>query len=118
MDLEHERELMRQGNDRRATSLTSKALFAARVHGATPNAAVLGRCLVDGGLTSRTSADLERGGLLQTVSDHQTFSSNLLEVSAETVSPDALLIMRALCCVSSIGRAYPHHGTRQRNTWG
>jgi len=67
MDLEYERELMRQGNDRRASGLTSKALLPARVHGTATNAAVLGRCLLDGGLTSRTSADLERGGLLQTV---------------------------------------------------
>src|SRR2546425_6577097 len=75
VDLKDERELMRQGNDRRAMGLTAKALFAARVQRAAANAAVLGRCLLDGGLTFRTGADLERGGLLQTVSDHQTFSS-------------------------------------------
>jgi hypothetical protein len=88
MDLEHEGKLMRQGNDRRATGLASKALFPARVNGATTNAAVLGRYLLDGGLTSRTSADLERSGLLQTVSDQRKFSSNFyLMAPAETSLP-------------------------------
>jgi len=58
---------MRQGNDRRATGLTSKALFTARVDCTAMDAAVPGRCLLDGGFTSRTGADLERGSLLQTV---------------------------------------------------
>ena len=75
MDLKHERELMRQGNNRRATGLTAKALFSARVDCAAMDAAVLGRRLLDGGFASRTGADLERGSLLQTVSDHQTFPS-------------------------------------------
>jgi hypothetical protein len=88
MDLEHEGKLMRQGNDRRATGLASEALFPVRVNGATTNAAVLGRYLVDGGLTSRTSADLERSGLLQTVSDQRKFSSNFyLMAPAETSLP-------------------------------
>jgi len=76
MDLEHQRELMRQGNDGRATGLASKALLTAGVYGTTTNAAVLGRCLLDRGLTTGTSASLERSGLLQTVSDHQTLPSN------------------------------------------
>src|ERR1700704_275280 len=75
MNLKHEGELMRQGNDRRATGLTSKAFLAARVQRAATNAAVLGRRLLDGGLTSRTGTDLEQGGLLQTVSDQRTFPS-------------------------------------------
>src|SRR6266576_780577 len=75
MDLEHERKLMRQGNDRRAPGLTSKALYTARVDCTAVDAAVLGGCLLDGGFTSRTCADLERGSLLQTVSDHHTFPS-------------------------------------------
>src|SRR3989454_7454875 len=75
VDLKDERELMRQGNDRRAMGLTAKALFAARVQRAAADAAVLGRCLLDGGLTFRTGADLERGGLLQTASDPPTLSS-------------------------------------------
>src|SRR2546428_923990 len=75
MDLKHERELMRQGNNRRATGLTAKALFSARVDCAAMVAAVLGRCLLDRGFASRTGANLERGSLLQTVCDHQTFPS-------------------------------------------
>src|SRR3989442_7134397 len=75
VDLKDERELMRQGNDRRAMGLTAKALFAARVQRAAADAAVLGRCLLDGGLTFRTGAYLERGGLVLTVSDRQTFFS-------------------------------------------
>ena len=75
VDLKHERELMRQGNDRRATGLTAKALLTAGVDCTATDAAVPGRCLLDGGFTSRTGADLERGSLLQTVSDHQTFPS-------------------------------------------
>src|SRR2546427_3303882 len=75
VDLKHERELMRQGNDRRATGLTSKALFAARVDCTAMDAAVPGRGLLDGGFTPGTGADLERGSLLQTVSDHQTYPS-------------------------------------------
>jgi hypothetical protein len=86
MDLENQRELMRQGNDRRATGLTSKALFPAWVDGAATNAAVPGRDLLDGGLTSGTSADLERSGLLQTVSDQRTFPS-ISAVPAETGLP-------------------------------
>jgi hypothetical protein len=69
MDLEHHRQLVRQGNDRRSPSLTSQALLTVRIKRATRNAAVLGRCLLDGCDTARTSADLERSGLLQTVSD-------------------------------------------------
>src|SRR2546425_1904774 len=118
VDLKHERELVRQGNDGRAPGLTSKALFAARVHGAAPDTAVLGRCLLDGGVTSRTCADLERGGLLETVSDHQTYLHLLLRSLPRPVSPDALLIMRALCYVSSIDRAFPHQDARERNSWG
>src|SRR3984893_3007742 len=115
MDLEDERELMRQGNDRRATGLASKALLPARVHRTATNAAVLGRCLLDGGLTAPTSADLERSVLLQTVSD-QTFPPLLLRSLPRPVSPDALLIMRARSCVSSVGRAYPHHNAGERNS--
>src|ERR1700694_405514 len=127
MDLEHERELMRQGNDRRATGLTSKALFPAGVQGAATNAAVLRRCLLDGGLTSWTGADLERSGLLQTVSDQRKFPSifrwplprpPFLRSLPSPVSPDALLIMLARSCVSSVGRAYPHRDGGQRNSWG
>src|SRR5260370_2735999 len=73
MDLEHERELMRQGNDGRATGLASKAFLPIGVHGAAPDAAVLGCCLLDRRLTTRTSADLERSGLLPTVSDIHWF---------------------------------------------
>jgi hypothetical protein len=77
---------MRQGNDLRAPGLTSKALLAAGVHSAATDAAVLRRYLLDGGLTSRTGADLERSGLLETVSDQQT-SLQLLTVPAETSLP-------------------------------
>jgi len=87
MDLEHERELMRQGNDRRAMGLASKTLFPTWVNGTATNAAILGRYLLDGGLTSRTSADLERSGLLQTVSDQRKFTLQLLMVPAETSLP-------------------------------
>ena len=74
MDLEHERKLMRQGNDRRATGLTSKALLPIGVHRTTTNAAVFGGYLLDGGITAGPSADLERNSLLQTVSDPNRFS--------------------------------------------
>jgi hypothetical protein len=60
---------VRQGNDRRAPGLASKALLPDRVHGTAANAAVLGGCLLDRGLTSSTGADLERSDLLKTVSD-------------------------------------------------
>ncbi len=73
MDLEHERELVRQGKDGRATGLASKAFLPIGVHGAAPDAAVLGSCLLDRRLTPWTSADLERSGLLQTVSDIHWF---------------------------------------------
>lgn len=73
MDLEDDRKLVRQGNDRRSPGLSSKAFLPARVDGTAANAAVLGGCLLDGGVTSGTSADLEWSGLLQTVSDLQMF---------------------------------------------
>ena len=117
MNLEDERELMRQGNDRRAPGLASKALLPAWVNGAAANAAVPGRRLLDRGTTSRAGADLERSGLLETVSDPQCFLQ-LSPVPAETVSPSALLIMLAARGVSSIGRAYPHCSTEQRISWG
>src|SRR5919108_2747534 len=65
--------LMRQGNDRRSSSLTSEALLPAGVHRAAANAAVLGGCLLDGDVTARTSARLERSGWLETVSDPHYF---------------------------------------------
>ena len=74
VDLEHQRELMRQGNDRCAPSLTSKALLPIGVHRTTTNAAVFGGYLLDGGITAGPSADLERNSLLQTVSDPNRFS--------------------------------------------
>src|SRR2546421_5941094 len=74
VDLEHERELMRQGNDRCAPCLTSEALLPVGVHRATTNAAIFGGCLLDGGITSGPSADLERNSLLQTVSDPNRIS--------------------------------------------
>src|SRR5438270_12200541 len=72
MDLEDDRELVRQGNDRRPAGLASKPFLPVGVDGTAADAAVPGGCLLDGGVTSGTSADLERGGLLQTVSDLQT----------------------------------------------
>jgi hypothetical protein len=69
MDLEDEGELMRQRNDGRSTGLASKAFLPVRVHGAAPDAAVLGCCLLDRCLTPWTSADLKWSGLLQIVSD-------------------------------------------------
>jgi hypothetical protein len=73
MDLEDDRELVRQGNDRRSPGLTSQAFLPAWVDGAAADAAVPGRGLLDGRVTTGTSADLERSGLLQTVSDPQRF---------------------------------------------
>src|ERR1700682_3020430 len=86
MHLEHDRELVRQGNDRRAPGLASKALLSDRVHCAALNAAVLGRCLFDRGLTSRAGADLERSDLPETVSDPQS-ALQTITVPAETVLP-------------------------------
>ena len=93
MDLKHERELMRQGNNRRATGLTAKALFSARVDCAAMDAAVLGRCLLDRGLAPWAGADLDRSDLFETVSDQSVLLT--VAVPAETLSPDALLIMLA-----------------------
>jgi hypothetical protein len=86
MYLEHYRELVRQGNDRRAPGLTSKALLPDRVHGTAANAAVLGRRLLDRGLTTWAGADLERSDLLETVSDPQSVLQTIA-VPAETVLP-------------------------------
>ena len=86
MDLEHDRELVRQGNDRRAPGLASKTLLPDRVHGAAANAAVLGRCLLDRGLTPWARADLDRSDLLETVSDPQSVLQTIA-VPAETVLP-------------------------------
>jgi hypothetical protein len=86
MDLEHDRELMRQGNDRRTSGLASQALLPDRVHGAAANAAVLGRGLLDRGLAPWTGADLEWSDLLETVSDHQCVLQTIA-VPAETVLP-------------------------------
>jgi hypothetical protein len=58
MHLEDDRELVRQGNDRRAPGLASKTLLPDRVHGAAANAAILGRCLLDCGLAPWAGADL------------------------------------------------------------
>ena len=69
MNLKHDGQLMRQGNDRRAPGLASKTLLADRVHGAAANAAVLGRCLLDRGLAPWAGADLDRSDLFETVSD-------------------------------------------------
>src|SRR4030088_811194 len=69
MHLEHDRELVRQGNDRHRPALATKAFLPNRVHGTAANAAVLGGCLLDRGLTSWTGADLERSDLLETVSE-------------------------------------------------
>src|SRR5438270_9451129 len=102
MDLENDRELMRQGNDGRAPGLTSKAFLPARVHTAAADTAVLGGGLLDGGITSRTSADLERSDLLQTMSDRQRFPSKTFTAAAATpsLSPNALLnYARPLSCV-------------------
>src|SRR5438067_13827470 len=38
--------------------------------------------------------------------------------SAETLSPDALLIIRVASCVSSFHRAYPHRRSDERISWG
>src|SRR2546428_12254366 len=82
MDLKNDGELVRQGNDRRAPGLTSKAFLPAWVHPAAADAAVLGGSLLDGGVTSRTSADLEWSDLLQTVSDPQRFPPNFSAAAA------------------------------------
>src|SRR3982074_3303847 len=84
--LEHDRELVRQRNDRRASGLAPKALLPDRVHGAAANAAVLGRCLLDRGLAPWTGADLVRSDLLEIVSDHQSVLQTVA-VPAETVLP-------------------------------
>src|SRR3989442_11117855 len=47
MDLKNDGELVRQGNDRRAPGLTSKAFLPAWVHPAAADAAVLGGGLLD-----------------------------------------------------------------------
>jgi len=93
VDLEHDRELMRQGNDRRAPGLASKTLLPDRVHGAAANAAIFGRCLLDRGLAAWAGADLDRSDLFETVSDQSVLLT--VAVPAETLSPDALLIMLA-----------------------
>jgi hypothetical protein len=67
--------LVRQGNDRRAPGLASKAFLPNRIHGTATNAAVLGGCLLDRGLTSWTCADLERSDLLETVSDQSVLQN-------------------------------------------
>src|SRR5438105_8995914 len=109
---------MRQGNDRRSAGLASQALLPARVNCAAANAAVLGGCLLDRSLTSRTSADLERSGLFRkTVSDLHC-SLQLSRSLPWPVSPDALLIMLAALTLSSIGFAYPHSLGRERISWG
>jgi hypothetical protein len=118
VDLEDDRELVRQGNDRRPPRLTAKPLLPVGVDGTAVDTAVLGRRLLDGGVTSGTSADLDRSGLLQTVSDLQAVSLQLLVVPAETTSPDALLIIRAASCMSSVERAYPHQCTDDDADWG
>src|SRR5437763_13488580 len=87
MHLEHDRELVRQGNDWRAPGLATKALLPDRVHGTTANAAVLGCCLLDRGLAPRPGADLKRRDVLETVSDHQSCPPLLSAVPAETVHP-------------------------------
>src|SRR2546423_3043289 len=86
VDLEHEGELVRQGKDRRAPGLATKALLPAGVHRAAPDGAVLGRRLLHAGIATRTGADLERSSLLQTVSDPQWFLQ-LVAVPAETGLP-------------------------------
>jgi hypothetical protein len=86
VDLEHDRELVRQGNDRRASGLASKTLLPDRVNGATANAAVLGRCLLDRGLAPWARAELDRSDLLETVSDPQSVLQTIA-VPAETVLP-------------------------------
>jgi len=73
VDLEDDRKLVRQGNDRRSPGLTSKAFLPVGVDGTAANAAIPGRGLLDGGVTSWTGADLEWSDLLQTVSDLQAF---------------------------------------------
>jgi hypothetical protein len=122
MDLEDDRELVRQGNDRRSPGLTSQAFLPVWVHGAAADAAVPGRGLLDRRVATGTSADLERSGLLQTVSDLQRFLRGFpLTVPRSLprpVSPDALLIMLAASCVSSFERAYPHQCTDDRAGWG
>ena len=85
-----------------ASGLASKALLAVRVHCAAPDAAIFGRCLLHRLVTSRTSADLERSDLLQTVSDRQRFPSKTFTAAAATpsLSPNALLnYARPLSCV-------------------
>jgi hypothetical protein len=117
MYLEHHRELVRQGNDRRAPGLASKALVPDRVRGTAADAAILGRCLLDRGLTTGAGADLERSDLPETVSDPQSVLQTIRSLP-RPFSPDALLIMRAACTVSSIRRAYPHCWTGERITGG
>src|SRR6202171_4521914 len=98
MDLEDDRELVRQGNDRRAPGLASKALLADGVHRAAPDAAVLGRRLLHRGLTPWAGADLERSDLLETVSDHHCVL-HTIAVPDETVLPwrDTDYIRRLHC---------------------
>src|SRR5256886_15448834 len=72
MDLEDDRQLVRQGNDRRSPRLPSKAFLPAWGNRAAAGAAIFGRCLLNRRGTSRTSADLRRRGLLQAVSNLQT----------------------------------------------
>ena len=86
MYLEHDRELVRQGNDRRAPGLAPKTLVPDRVHGTAADAAVLGRCLLNRGLTTWAGADLERSDLPETVSDPQSVLQTIA-VPAETVLP-------------------------------
>jgi hypothetical protein len=116
MDLEHHRKLVRQGNDRRSPSLTSQALLTVGVKRAARNAAVLGRRLLHACNTSRTSADLERSGLLQTVSD--LHCSLQFPWSLPRPFPGALLIIRAASAVSSVSNAYAHRRTAGGISWG
>src|SRR5256885_6538822 len=47
MDLEDDRQLVRQGNDRRSPRLPSKAFLPAWVNRAAADAAIFGRCLLN-----------------------------------------------------------------------
>ncbi|HEY0493529.1 MAG TPA: hypothetical protein VGD57_08690 [Candidatus Dormibacteraeota bacterium] len=106
MDLEDNRELMRQGKDGGAAGLPPEPFLAVGIGGAAPNAAVSRRRLLDQDITTRTSANLERSGLFQTVSDLH-FSPALTRFLPKPFSPGALMIILAAPWVSSFVGAYP-----------
>jgi hypothetical protein len=85
MNLEDDRQLVRQRHDWRAPRLASKPFLPIGIQSAATDAAVFRRYLLDGGLTTRTCANFERSDVFQKTSDLHVAS--LFVVPAETIPP-------------------------------